>query len=51
MSTHKLTALAVCAHPDDIEFHMAGTLLLLKEAGAGKAIEYAGKFEESRLIL
>lgn len=27
-------ALAVGAHPDDIEFMMAGTLLLLKEAGA-----------------
>ncbi len=27
------TAFAVCAHPDDIEFFMAGTLLLLKEAG------------------
>lgn len=26
-------AFAVCAHPDDIEFLMAGTLLLLKEAG------------------
>jgi LmbE family N-acetylglucosaminyl deacetylase len=26
-------ALAVVAHPDDIEFMMAGTLLLLKEAG------------------
>ncbi len=26
-------ALAIGAHPDDIEFHMAGTLLLLKEAG------------------
>lgn len=26
-------ALAVCAHPDDIEFSMAGTLLLLGEAG------------------
>jgi LmbE family N-acetylglucosaminyl deacetylase len=29
-----LTAFAICAHPDDIEFHMAGTLLLLKQAGA-----------------
>ncbi|MDD2706815.1 MAG: PIG-L family deacetylase [Verrucomicrobiae bacterium] len=29
-----LVALAVGAHPDDIEFMMAGTLLLLKEAGA-----------------
>ncbi len=27
------TALAIGAHPDDIEFHMAGTLLLLKAAG------------------
>ncbi len=27
------TALAIAAHPDDIEFVMAGTLLLLKEAG------------------
>ncbi len=26
-------ALAVAAHPDDIEFYMAGTLLLLKQAG------------------
>ena len=27
------SALAIAAHPDDIEFMMAGTLLLLKEAG------------------
>jgi LmbE family N-acetylglucosaminyl deacetylase len=27
------TAIAIGAHPDDIEFSMAGTLLLLKEAG------------------
>ena len=27
------SALAIAAHPDDIEFVMAGTLLLLKEAG------------------
>ena len=27
------SVLAVCAHPDDIEFMMAGTLVLLKEAG------------------
>ena len=27
------TALAIAAHPDDIEFWMAGTLLLLKKAG------------------
>jgi len=26
-------ALAIAAHPDDIEFHMAGTLLLLQRAG------------------
>jgi N-acetylglucosamine malate deacetylase 1 len=31
-------ALAIGAHPDDIEFYMAGTLLLLKEAGV--AIHY-----------
>lgn len=30
----KLTVLALAAHPDDIEFMMAGTLLLLKQAGA-----------------
>ncbi len=29
-----IIALAVGAHPDDIEFTMAGTLLLLKQAGA-----------------
>ncbi len=34
MNAKKLTALAVAAHPDDIEFNMAGTLLLLKDAGA-----------------
>ncbi len=28
-----LRAIAIAAHPDDIEFYMAGTLLLLKEAG------------------
>ncbi|MCC7518481.1 MAG: PIG-L family deacetylase [Verrucomicrobiae bacterium] len=33
MSSEKTVALAVCAHPDDIEFMMAGTLLLLKRAG------------------
>jgi LmbE family N-acetylglucosaminyl deacetylase len=27
------TALAIAAHPDDIEFYMAGTMLLLKDAG------------------
>jgi LmbE family N-acetylglucosaminyl deacetylase len=31
---NKLTVLAAAAHPDDIEFMMAGTLLLLKERGA-----------------
>lgn len=30
----KLVALAVTAHPDDIEFMMSGTLLLLGQAGA-----------------
>lgn len=29
----KRSVLAIAAHPDDIEFMMAGTLLLLKEAG------------------
>lgn len=29
----KMVALAIGAHPDDIEFMMAGTLLLLKKAG------------------
>ena len=27
------TAIAIAAHPDDIEFMMAGTLLLLRAAG------------------
>ena len=27
------SAFAIAAHPDDIEFYMAGTLLLLKQAG------------------
>lgn len=27
------TALAIAAHPDDIEFYMAGTMLLMKDAG------------------
>ena len=29
-----MVVLAAAAHPDDIEFMMAGTLLLLKRAGA-----------------
>ena len=29
----ELSAIAIAAHPDDIEFTMAGTLLLLREAG------------------
>ncbi len=29
----KPTAIAIGAHPDDIEFYMAGTLVLLKQAG------------------
>ena len=32
-TTNPLVAIAVAAHPDDIEFCMAGTLLLLKRAG------------------
>jgi len=34
MQQEKIVALAVGAHPDDIEFLMAGTLLLLKNTGA-----------------
>jgi N-acetylglucosamine malate deacetylase 1 len=34
MNTEKLVAMAIGAHPDDIEFTMAGTLLLLKGSGA-----------------
>ena len=30
---NQLAAIAVAAHPDDIEFYMAGTLLLLKQKG------------------
>lgn len=33
MKTQDTSVLAIGAHPDDIEFMMAGTLLLLKEAG------------------
>ena len=29
----KKSAIAIGAHPDDIEFYMAGTLLLLQQAG------------------
>ncbi|MDX9867112.1 MAG: PIG-L family deacetylase [Kiritimatiellia bacterium] len=32
--SEKRVALAMAAHPDDIEFMMSGTLLLLKQAGA-----------------
>jgi len=31
--TRQKVAIAVAAHPDDIEFYMAGTLLLLRDAG------------------
>jgi len=30
---HRPSAIAIAAHPDDIEFYMAGTLLLLRQAG------------------
>ncbi len=33
MSTQRRVAFAVAAHPDDIEFQMAGTLLLFQQAG------------------
>lgn len=33
MSSSNKVAIAIAAHPDDIEFQMAGTLLLLKQAG------------------
>lgn len=33
IETQAKVAFAVVAHPDDIEFYMAGTLLLLKQAG------------------
>jgi N-acetylglucosamine malate deacetylase 1 len=33
MADRTATALAIAAHPDDIEFVMAGTLLMLKERG------------------
>ena len=32
-SPARRAAIAIAAHPDDIEFCMAGTLLLLKHAG------------------
>jgi LmbE family N-acetylglucosaminyl deacetylase len=33
VSTDRRVAFAIAAHPDDIEFQMAGTLVLLKQAG------------------
>jgi LmbE family N-acetylglucosaminyl deacetylase len=33
MTRRPFAAVAIAAHPDDIEFYMAGTLLLLKKAG------------------
>jgi len=33
MPRHLPSAIAIAAHPDDIEFYMAGTLLLLQQAG------------------
>src|SRR5258707_461937 len=32
-SSARQSAFAIAAHPDDIEFYMAGTLLLLREKG------------------
>src|SRR2546427_11932127 len=32
-TTRNRVAFAIAAHPDDIEFYMAGTLLLLKQTG------------------
>ena len=32
------TALAIAAHPDDIEFLMSGTLMLLRKAGYEMAV-------------
>jgi LmbE family N-acetylglucosaminyl deacetylase len=34
LAAHRSVVLAAAAHPDDIEFMMAGTLLRMKEAGA-----------------
>jgi N-acetylglucosamine malate deacetylase 1 len=33
-TARQITAFAIVAHPDDVEFMMAGTLLLMKDAGA-----------------
>ena len=33
LKPHPFSCLAIAAHPDDIEFGMAGTLLLLRDAG------------------
>ncbi|KPK66098.1 MAG: LmbE family protein [Planctomycetes bacterium SM23_32] len=33
MGEHRTVALAIAAHPDDIEFMMGGTMMLLKESG------------------
>jgi LmbE family N-acetylglucosaminyl deacetylase len=55
------SALAVAAHPDDIEFYMAGTLLLLRRAGwdihylnlssgsCGSSVENAARTRRRRL--
>jgi len=52
MSTGSKIAFAIVAHPDDVEFYMAGTVLLLKEAawevhymtlssGSGGSVKYS----------
>ena len=39
------TAFALAAHPDDIEFVMAGTLILLKEAGIRNPLHEPGQWQ------
>ena len=43
----KRSAIAIAAHPDDIEFTMAGTLCLLREAGY--TIHYLRDMDETSL--
>ena len=37
-------AIAIGAHPDDIEFYMAGTLLQLKKSGCENRCELVSRF-------